>query len=399
MTKPFELSGKSTKATIYASVIDDITIAQIQKFIDEDYMKDTKVVIMPDTHAGKGAVIGTTMHVTDKVCPNLVGVDIGCGILVHELQITDFNENDFHKLDRVIRQYVPSGRNVHDLEQVFEGINQLTFIPKRTSRIRQSLGTLGGGNHFISIEKSLNTGKYYLMIHSGSRSLGTLVANHHQDIAEQYCFNNPDERQRIIQQFKSENRQTEIADALKHIKPKVADKDLSYLEGNQLTNYLNDQAIAVKFAAQNRAAMASAILKHMGYTSVDSFDSIHNYIDPETNILRKGATDASKDMRLVIPLNMKDGSLIAKGLGNPDFNYSAPHGAGRIMSRKQARENVSLDDYKDDMQGVFTSSVNTSTLDESRFAYKSPQDIIDNIGETCEIIDRVVTVYNFKASE
>lgn len=237
------------------------------------------------------------------------------------------------------------------------------------------------------------------MIHTGSRSLGGTVAKYHQDIADLYCRTNKQEKNRIINELRAAGRQSEIQDMLKTVKPKVNNRELAYLEGQDLENYLNDQAIAVEFAALNRQMIAENIIKHMNWQSVDSFDSIHNYIDPQTNILRKGATDASENMRLVIPLNMKDGSLICRGLGNPEYNYSAPHGAGRVMSRSFAKSNVSLDDYINDMDGIYTASVTASTLDESRFAYKNPQDIIDNLSETCEIIDRVVTVYNFKASE
>lgn len=371
MTDKIIIEGKYNQAIVYTSQIDDEVKKQIEDLLNESFVKGEHIAIMPDTHLGKGTVIGTTMTTHNKkVCPNLVGVDIGCGILVTQIDSNQLGDSDFKRLDRNIKQNIPTGRKVRLKASPFELIDKLSFdIPKR-NRMRQSLGSLGGGNHFIEVAQD-DDGLYYLLIHSGSRGFGHTISRHHQAIAENYCF--PQEGP-----------------------PKVNQKSLSYLEGDLLEDYLNDLEIAQIFASRNRQMMTDIILEKMGWIKLDQFDSVHNYIDPQTGILRKGATDAGLNKRLVIPLNMRDGGIIAVGKGNPDWNYSAPHGSGRRMSRSQARKNLDLNKFKTSMQGIYTSSVNEKTLDEAPMAYKTLEEISHNLHETLDPIQRLRTVYNFK---
>ncbi|MGX2947190.1 RtcB family protein [Enterococcus alishanensis] len=392
------IRGKYNTAKVFTENVEDTAKLQINEMMNHDFVSGEQIRIMPDVHAGKGSTIGTTMTINNgKVVPNLVGVDIGCGISVYEVESTEnFN---WEKLDKVINNYVPSGKNVRNsvLNANKINFNELSFPLHNENRVQLSRGTLGGGNHFIEISKSSD--KYFLLIHSGSRNLGVQVAKYHQDKAIAYHKSNTFDRKELIEKLKAQGREREIESELAKIKPVAFNKELAYLEGDLLSDYFNDMRIAQNFAINNRSSMAQVIIEEMGWKCIDSFDSIHNYIDIENKVLRKGATDARKGVRLVIPLNMRDGAIIAKGKGNPDWNYSAPHGAGRVMSRKRAKELVNLKEFKDSMKGIYSTSVVESTLDESPFAYKEAQEIVDNIHDTVEILDVIKPVYNFKAKE
>lgn len=371
MAEKIVLVGQYNEAVVYTNEIDEKVKEQVTALLNESFVKGEHIAVMPDTHIGKGAVIGTTMTTrNEKVCPNLVGVDIGCGIMLTKLKQSHLNDVDFKKLDDVIRKHVPFGFDVNLKPEPFEQLKNLTFKLNKPLRVKQSLGSLGGGNHFIEIARN-EMGDYYLTVHTGSRRLGLTVAQHHQKIAQKDCLvNSPS--------------------------AKVAQPDLAYLEGKHLTNYLNDMQIAQDYAQKNRQLIAERIIKHMSWEAVDRFDSVHNFIDLDTGILRKGATDASKGKRLVIPLNMRDGSVIARGKGNKEWNESAPHGAGRVLSRRQAKQQVSLVEFKKSMAAIYSTSVKKETVDEAPMAYKQSEDVLNNIEETVDILERIKPVYNFK---
>ena len=400
-----EIKGKINTAVCYASVIEDEAIEQIRRMCDYEITAGSKVRIMPDVHAGKGCTIGTTMTIVDKAVPNVVGVDIGCGIYTVNLGNIDI---DFEKLDEACH-YVPSGMNVWQGRQERFDLQQLRCYRelKDTKRLERSLGTLGGGNHFIEVDKALD-GTKYLVIHTGSRNLGKQVAEIYQKLAvdlnrgmEDY-FNQRDE---IIRTYKEQGRRSEIQAALKEIAYKKANgptsipEDLCYLYGKYFEDYLADVVICQQFANRNRELIAKIILERCGLTAVDAFHTIHNYINTDEMILRKGAIAAHKGERVLIPINMRDGSVLAVGKGNPEWNYSAPHGAGRVMSRAGARTRLSMEEYKKEMEGIYTTSVNEDTLDEAPMAYKSLDDIIGVIGESVDIVEVLKPIYNFKASE
>ncbi len=397
------IEGKYARAVIYTDVVEETALQDIQKLCDQPFAQDSQIRIMPDVHAGKGCTIGTTMTVTDKVVPNIVGVDIGCGMYTVNLGKAEI---DFARLDEVCNM-IPSGTDV------WEGRSEkcdLTVLRcyrslKDTRRIQRSLGTLGGGNHFIEVDEG-GDGTRYLVIHSGSRNLGKQVAEYYQSIAvelhkgrEEY-FNKRDE---IIASYKATGRKNEIEEALKKLKSQWQDRQLTipeelcFLYGRYLDDYLHDLDFCQKFAVRNREKIAEFILEKMGLKAEDSFHTIHNYIDVEEKILRKGAIAAHQGEKILIPINMRDGSILAYGKGNPDWNFSAPHGAGRKMSRGNARENISLAEFEKSMQGIYTTSVNENTIDESPQAYKSLADIIDNITEAVEVIEVIRPLYNFKA--
>lgn len=392
-----EIEGKFGKAKVFTENIEEEAINQIKGMMDQEFISGENVAIMPDVHAGKGCTVGTTMTIDNgKVCPNLVGVDIGCGILV--VKIGNVNPDEWGKLDTFINENIPSGQSVHSKEMIGWKEGDLSFQLSKLDRIKKSVGSLGGGNHFIEVAKN-EKDEFFLLIHSGSRGLGVQVATHHQNQA--ITHNQPGYflRNELIESLKSQGRQREIQNELAKFRPPVFDKELAYLEGELLEAYLNDMKIAQEYALANRLLMAELILDYMDWKVEDHFDSIHNYIDLDKKILRKGATDASEGTRLVIPLNMRDGSIIATGKGNPDWNFSAPHGAGRVMSRTKAKERLSMDDFKSSMNGIFTTSVMEETLDEAPFAYKNPTSIIENIGDTVEINEIIKPVYNFKAKD
>jgi len=402
---------------IYANVIEDEAKEQIKLLSQQKSFCNQKIRIMPDVHAGKGCVIGFTSTIGDYVIPNVVGVDIGCGMLTVELGQCDI---DLQKLDDVIRQNVPSGRNVHEGRlRKFEKLQTLKCYRelKDTKRLERSIGTLGGGNHFIEVDQD-DSGNKYLVIHTGSRNLGKQVADYYQNLAyELLCGKDKllEEQERLIIDYKAQGRRNELQQAIKALKAeyKAKDcdipKDLAYLTGCYKDDYLHDMAICQEYAVLNRSVIAKQILFNYfrdGYTLISliqnvwkTFETIHNYIDIDSGIIRKGAISADKDKKLLIPLNMRDGCIIGVGRGNHDWNNSAPHGAGRIMSRMKAKASFSMDEYKNSMQGIFTTSVCEDTLDELPMAYKNMSDIIDVIGDTIEIMSVIKPIYNFKASE
>ncbi len=397
-----EIKGKLNTAICYAKVIEEEAIEQIKRMCDYEFTEGSKVRIMPDVHSGKGCTIGTTMTVTDKVVPNIVGVDIGCGMYTVKL---GKEEIDFERLDEAAH-YIPSGMNVWEGRQERFDLTELRCYRslKDTKRLERSLGTLGGGNHFIEVDQSQD-GTKYLVIHSGSRNLGKQVAEWYQQLAvdlnkgkETYFI----QRDTIIREYKAAGRRKEIQAALEEIawakREATMPEDLCYLYGTYFQDYLEDVEICQRFARRNREKMAEVILDKMGIQGTEAFHTIHNYIDTKEMILRKGAIAAHKGEKLLIPINMRDGSVLAIGKGNPEWNYSAPHGAGRVMSRKKAKENISLEEYKKTMEGIYTTSVNEETLDEAPMAYKSLEDIIDIIKESVDVIDVMKPIYNFKAS-
>ncbi|MBD8521731.1 RtcB family protein [Lysinibacillus fusiformis] len=395
-----EIKGRYTEAKIYAETALPSAIDQIQELTNQAFMSGTKVRIMPDYHAGKGCVIGTTIHLQERVVPNLVGVDVGCGVFVAKLDVTTV---DYEKLDTIIRTYVPSGQEVHkELSPdrqflAFEG-KQFKASGFKDEYTNLSLGTLGGGNHFIELAKD-EENQYYLLIHTGSRYVGAKVANWHQKRA--YDNLRQQDLTEKIEDFKQQGREKEIQAMIQAYKEKhpAVPKELAYLEGEYFHDYIHDMKIAQQFAQMNRWTIAETIAKHMDWQLIDTFDTIHNYIETETMTLRKGAVRANKGEMLVIPINMRDGSLICIGKGNADWNHSAPHGAGRMYSRRAAKKALNMEDFKETMQGVWTTSVNEETLDEAPMAYKPMEEITSVIGETVDIIKVVKPVYNFKASE
>lgn len=398
-----EIKGKVNTAICYAKVIEEEAIEQIQRMCDYEFTQDSKIRIMPDVHAGKGCTIGTTMTVRDKAVPNIVGVDIGCGMYTVNLGKESI---DLQKLDEAAH-FVPSGMNVWEGRQEKFDLTKLCCYRslRDTKRLERSLGTLGGGNHFIEVDLAQD-GTNYLVIHTGSRNLGKQVAEIYQRLAvdlNQGKATYFEQRDAIIREYKAAGRRKEIQAALKKIswthRENTIPEDLCFLYGTYLEDYLHDVEICQKFAQRNREKIAEILLDRAGLTGRDAYHTIHNYIDTDEMILRKGAIAAHKGEKVLIPINMRDGSVLAIGKGNAEWNYSAPHGAGRIMSRKKAKESLSLEDYKKTMEGVYTTSVNEATLDEAPMAYKSLEDIIDVIEESVDVMDVMKPIYNFKASD
>lgn len=396
-----ELAGKYGTAKVFTDVVDNESISQVINLLNQPYIEGSKVRMMPDIHAGAGCTIGTTMTITDKVCPNLVGVDIGCGMLTTKLEE---KEIDLEFLDKTIRKYIPSGFDIHDSIRKYEKMIDLSQLKCVSSvnldRAYKSIGTLGGGNHFIEVDKD-NDGNLYLVIHSGSRHLGKQIAEYYQKASYQALLreSRPD-TQKIINELKMAHRESEIQSVLESIKRKtpMVPEALAYATGDLLEQYLYDMNIAQHYAEINRKEMADVIINKLGLTVSEQFSTIHNYIDVENRILRKGAVSAQAGEKLLIPINMRDGSLICIGKGNEDWNCSAPHGAGRLMSRAAAKEMFSVTEFEAEMKDIYSTSVGQSTLDECPMAYKSIESIIDNIGPTAEIISIIKPVYNFKAS-
>lgn len=393
---------------IFTNNIEQEAIDQINLLLEQEAFKDSKVRIMPDVHAGKGCVIGFTGDLGNKVIPNIVGVDIGCGMLCVDLGKVDL---DLEKLDQVIRKYVPSGFNVHDERKVkFEKLQELKCYRelRDTKRLERSIGTLGGGNHFIEIDVDDENNKY-LIIHTGSRNLGKQVAEYYQELANQLINYNIDEynkkKRELIDTYKEQGRKQEIQVALEELKKDYQEnknkipKDLAYLEGKYRDDYLHDMKICQEFAQLNRETINCLILNNLDMGFNMMFETIHNYISFEDNIVRKGAISAKNGQIVLIPMNMRDGCIIGMGKGNDDWNQSAPHGAGRIMSRMKAKETFNLDQFKESMEGIYTTSVNEDTLDEAPMVYKPMQEIIDCIEDTVEIVKIIKPIYNFKASE
>lgn len=366
-----QIKGTFNEALVFTNEIEDTAKQQVYDLCNLPFLKDEKIRMMPDLHAGKGCTVGTTMTITNKIVPNFVGVDIGCGMICVQIDQTK-DQIDFHKLDQIIRRNVPSGMNIrkkahaHAKSFPFHEL-KITF---NEPRARNSIGTLGGGNHFIELNED-NEGHLYLVIHSGSRNLGKQVSDAYQKIAVNLLATRAEKD--------------------------YLTKQTAYVDGQEMDDYLHDLKLAQQYAALNRQTMAEVILEHMGWKNIHTFDTIHNYVDLDRMILRKGAISAQKDEIVIIPMNMRDGSLICRGKGNPDWNYSGPHGAGRIMSRTEAKQSVKLAEFEDSMKDVWSSSVTKATIDESPFAYKDMSTILKHIGDTVEVLKTIKPIYNFKA--
>ncbi len=392
---------------IFAQTIDAKAEKQINDLLDLDAFKDSKVRIMPDVHAGKGCVIGFTGNLKEKAIPNIVGVDIGCGIFCANLGKIDI---DFKKLDDFITNNIPSGLNVYNEPVVdFDITGLLCFNElKHHKRIISSIGTLGGGNHFIEIDKD-DDGNKYLIIHSGSRNLGTQVATYYQDLADRLCNHDLtgyiEKRTEVITTYKQLGREKEIESTLTKLRKEFEESknvipyEFAYLTGNYRDSYLHDMKICQEFAVKNRYTMAKRIAEYMGFNLTDYFESVHNYISFEDNIVRKGAISAKANERVIIPINMRDGCILGVGKESEEWNNSAPHGAGRIMSRAQAFKEIQIDEYKKSMEGIYTSSVVEETKDEAPFVYKPIDEILNNIKDTVSITKIIKPIYNFKAKE
>ena len=363
-----EFAGKYNTAKVFANTVEQTAISQIINLLNQPFVDGADIRIMSDVHAGAGCVIGFTANLRDMVIPNLIGVDIGCGMLVTD--ITDLNV-DIEELDKYIHANIPAGFNIHGQPQTdyreFEGMLCYKELYKY-ERFALGIGTLGGGNHFIEVDRSDQSGKTYLVIHTGSRNMGKQVADYYQKIAiELHGSDYP--------------------------------KDLCFLTGDKMQDYLHDMKICQEYAIENRKQIANSILSSVGtkLNGQDNFTTVHNYVNFDDGIMRKGAVSARTQERLIIPMNMRDGSLVCVGKGNADWNFSAPHGAGRIMSRGQAKRTISMEEYQNSMDGIFTTCVSQGTIDESPMAYKPMEEIISNIGDTVEIVDTIKPVYNFKA--
>ena len=399
----FEIKGKVNTAICYAKVVEQDAIEQIRRMCDYEFTEGSQIRIMPDVHSGKGCTIGTTMTVVDKAVPNIVGVDIGCGMLTINI---GKNSIDFEKLDAAAH-HIPSGMNVWEGRKERFDLEALRCYRelKRTKWLERSLGTLGGGNHFIEVDEAVD-GTKYLIIHTGSRNLGKQVAEIYQQLAvdlnkgkETYF----QQREEIIRTYKEQGRRNDIQASLGKIswakRETTIPEDLCHLYGKYFEDYLHDVEICQRFAKRNREMIAEILMDKVGLTGTDAFHTIHNYIDTDEMILRKGAIAAHEGEKVLIPINMRDGSVLAIGNGNAEWNYSAPHGAGRVMSRTKAKNSLNMEEYKETMAGVYTTSVSEATLDEAPMAYKRLEDIIDVIQESVEIINVMKPIYNFKASE
>ncbi len=370
---------------------------------DQEFVKDSSIRIMPDVHAGAGCTIGTTMTIKDKVVPNLVGVDIGCGMATYVLEE---KEIDLKKLDEFIYSSIPAGMGIREtphkyIEKIdLEGLQCISQVNKK--RAIHSMGTLGGGNHFIEVNKDDN-GNIYLVVHSGSRNLGKQVAEYYQAEAYKQLNKNASyQLEETIERLRKEGRHSEIQATINKLKTQVITdipKSLAYLEGKLFDNYIHDMKIVQQYATFNRKAMAEDMIEALGLHVAENFTTIHNYIDTDAMILRKGAVSAKDGEKLLIPINMRDGSLVCIGKGNPDWNCSAPHGAGRLYSRVQAKKTFNIEEFKQAMEGIYTTSINADTLDECPMAYKNMDDIVKNITSTAEIIKVIKPIYNFKAGE
>ncbi len=397
-----ELNGKYNTAKVFTDNIDSASVSQIIELCSQEFTIGEKIRMMPDVHAGVGCVIGTTMTITDKIVPNLVGVDIGCGM---ETVLIKEKHMELMQLDKLIRRTIPSGfaiRSIpHKLAEEAD-ICALRCADKiDLRRAERSVGTLGGGNHFIEADRGEKG--IYIVIHSGSRHLGAEVAKYYQQQAVKQLEHSGDGKvQELIDSLKAQGREQDISRELKKLestKRITVPKNLAYVSGQLFEDYIHDMKIVQHFAVLNRRAMMTEIIKGMKLTPVEQFTTIHNYIDTENMILRKGSVSAQAGEKLIIPINMRDGSLICTGKGNPDWNFSAPHGAGRLMSRGEAKQSFTVSEFKKQMEGIYTTSVGQGTLDECPMAYKGMNDILDNIGDTAEVNEIIKPIYNFKAGE
>ena len=398
-----EVSGKYNSAKIFTDVVDQASIAQVILLCSQEFTQGSRIRMMPDIHAGAGCTVGTTMTITQRVVPNLVGVDIGCGMETVRLREKHLQPQ---QLDKLIYQKIPSGFAIREKPHRYMEELDLTALCCYAAidplRAEKSLGTLGGGNHFIEVDRD-EEGNLYLVIHSGSRHLGLEVANYYQNEAYQRLNGSSKaDAEALVAQLRAEGREKEIQKALKALKNTKRTsipRPLAYVEGELFQQYIHDMRIIQRFAALSRQAMADEILRGLRLHAEESFATIHNYIDTDAMILRKGAVSAKAGELLLIPINMRDGSLICRGRGNEDWNYSAPHGAGRLMSRAEAKQSFTVSQFKKEMAGIYTTSVGKSTLDECPMAYKSMEDIAGNIGETVEILRTIRPIYNFKAGD
>ena len=399
-----ELKGKYTNAKIFADIIDSAALNQIRALCNLEIMKGCKIRVMPDAHAGVGCTIGTTIEINGAVIPNVVGLDIGCGMYVVKLSEKKIERP---KLDSVVRKLIPIGSDVREREHRF--VDQISIQDLKCknsvhiSKVKLGLGTLGGGNHFIESGRG-SDGNLYIIIHSGSRHLGAQVANHYQlgayNSINAKHYNSQVES--LSEQYKKMGKEKEIGEALGQLRKtskEIVPKMLAYCTGQLLEDYMHDTKIVQQYAILNRKAIMYDIVKNMKLHVLEEFSTIHNYIDSDNMIVRKGAVSAQVGEKLIIPINMIDGSLLCIGKGNPDWNYSAPHGAGRLMSRSKAKESFTVSEYKRTMKeaDVYSSSVGESTLDECSMAYKPMQSILDNIQDTVKVIDIIKPIYNFKA--
>lgn len=398
-----EIKGKFNTALCYTSELEERAASQICALCDEEAFKDSKIRIMPDVHTGKGCTIGTTMTITDKIVPGMVGVDISCGMETVKIAQRDV---DFEKLDALIHRDIPCGREIRRLPHEYSAqldLTELRCAPHvNLDRAVKSIGTLGGGNHFIEADRS-DTGDIYVVVHSGSRHLGLEVANYYQEQGRRALWGGAHYQiGQLIASLKAEGRFQEIQPAVTALQKEhriAMPKDLTYVQGRLFEDYIHDMRIVQRFAVLNRKAMMDVILRGMGFSAVEEFSTIHNYVDTDEMILRKGAVSAQKGEKLLIPINMRDGSFICIGKGNPDWNFSAPHGAGRLMSRKAAFSSLSMEQYREEMKNVYSTCVLPDTLDESPMAYRSMEDILAQIQATAQMIEHIKPIYNFKAAE
>lgn len=401
-----EVKGKYNTAKIFSDVEVENAILQIKRLLDQNYMFGNKVRVMPDYHWGKGCTVGLTSTLDSKrICVNLVGVDIGCG-----MQVTGFvGDLDFEKLDRVIREQIPSGAGIGGTREKAHFVADKGLIEALQCRevvdvdyAMRQIGTLGGGNHFIEVNVD-NDGRKYLVIHSGSRHLGVQVANYYHKKALELKHNKMVvERQAGIEELKRLGRQRDIQAYINSFEFEDVPDDLAYIQGLYFEDYLRDMIVAQEYAMDNRDAMTKIIMKAMGWNETFGFTTVHNYIDIKEMILRKGSVSARKGERLIIPINMRDGSLICIGKGNQDWNYSAPHGAGRNFGRGEIRRafesgQFTMDDFHNSMDGIYTTSVGEDTIDESAFAYKPMDYLLRNISDTVDVVAHIKPLYNFKA--
>ena len=398
-----EIRGKYNEAKIFADVVDSASIAQVQELCNQEFTAGSRIRLMPDIHAGAGCTIGTTMTIADKVVPNLVGVDIGCGM--ETVRIRE-GRLELQKLDKLIQEKIPSGFAIRDSAHPYLSQIDLSELccARHVDLLRaeRSIGTLGGGNHFLEVDRD-DDGNLYLVVHSGSRHLGVEVASHYQQ-AGYKALNRADDAsvEALVARMKAEGREKEIPKEikrLKNVRQTRIPKALAYVSGDLFAQYIHDMRIVQRFAMLNRQAMVDVIVKGMKLHVEEQFSTIHNYIDTDARILRKGAVSAKAGERLLIPINMRDGSLLCVGKGNADWNFSAPHGAGRLISRADARQSFTVSAFKKQMAGVYTTSVSKATLDECPMAYKGMQDILDNIGPTADVVKVIRPIYNFKAGD
>lgn len=391
-----ELKGKYNTAKVYTDNVDRETISQVIELLNQEYIEDSNIRVMPDCHAGAGCVIGTTMTIKDKACPNLVGVDIGCSVSAYKIKEKSV---DLKKLDEVVNKYIPSGFSVHE-EPIASSNADKIIAPVNIELAMRSLGTLGGGNHFLELSKD-DSGNYWLIVHTGSRHLGLEIAKYYMERAQKKLNkeDTKDEIETVVVELKAQGKQKEIEEAIKEIvkrKPKIP-KGLSYVYGEDFENYIHDMRLTQQHAQVNHKTIAAIIVDKMGWHIEETVVTMHNYIDTENNILRKGSVSAQNGEKLVIPMNMRDGTLLCVGKGNPDWNYSAPHGAGRILSRSKAKEVVGMEEFKESMEGIYSTSVVESTIDEAPMVYKPIEEIMENIKDTVDVIAILKPVYNFKA--